>query len=69
MPDTPYSLFEGLAGTVAGFTEACVVICARLRHMDVCDTKGPEALKIDKKFHEILSDELGFPGFSTRGFL
>jgi hypothetical protein len=27
MPDNPYSLFEGLAGAICCWSEACVLIC------------------------------------------
>lgn len=32
-PDRPYSLFEGLAGAVCAWADACVVIKERLDHM------------------------------------
>lgn len=32
-PDRPYSLFEGLAGVVCAWLDACVVIRARLANM------------------------------------
>lgn len=66
MPDTPYSLFEGLAGTITAWAEACVVLSARLREMEVVEKN---ATITDKAFRELRSHELGFPGFSPRGFL
>lgn len=68
MPDAPYSLFEGLAGTVAAWAEACVIISARLRGIEA-DQEGRTTSRDDSEMYVRLSDELGFPGFSTAGFL
>ena len=67
MPDTPYSLFEGLAGTVAAWAEACVVVLARLREIELKEKN--ESINNDTEFLDLRSHELGFPGFSTKGFL
>ena len=39
MPHKPYSLFEGLAGTICAWAEACVVIVTRLRMVEVEDSR------------------------------
>ena len=67
MPDTPYSLFEGLAGTVTAWAEACVVVLARLREMELRERNA--SITDDTEFLDLRSHELGFPGFSTKGFL
>ncbi|GAQ11127.1 hypothetical protein ALT_8448 [Aspergillus lentulus] len=64
MPDRPYSLSEGLAGTICAWADACVVIQARLRKIDV--EKGnagsiAAALKGDALFQELENRKLGFP--------
>ncbi|EER27965.1 Lanthionine synthetase C-like protein [Coccidioides posadasii C735 delta SOWgp] len=69
MPDSPYSLFEGLGGTICAWSEACVVISARLRKMEVDSQEGNGACNNDEEFHSDLQDELGMPGLGTRGFL
>ncbi|WEW55847.1 hypothetical protein PRK78_001280 [Emydomyces testavorans] len=69
MPDNPYSLFEGLAGTICAWAEACVVIAARLRSIEVDEIKGSDALSSDREFRSDLQDELGMPGLGVRGFL
>lgn len=58
MPDNPYSLFEGLAGTICAWSEACVVITARLRSMEM-----GEAADLDS----VLKDLRGFPGLGGYG--
>ncbi|GFF47860.1 lanC-like protein 3 homolog [Aspergillus udagawae] len=64
MPDRPYSLSEGLAGTICAWADACVAIQARLRKMDF--EKGnaasvAAALKGDVLFQELENRKLGFP--------
>ncbi|EEH46818.2 uncharacterized protein PADG_02916 [Paracoccidioides brasiliensis Pb18] len=68
MPDTPYSLFEGLAGTCAAWAEACVVIEARLRKNKL-DEEGSGAVseKRDELLSKHLNHELGFPGITLGG--
>ncbi|OAX82918.1 hypothetical protein ACJ72_02725 [Emergomyces africanus] len=67
MPDTPYSLFEGLAGICAAWGEACVVINARLRKK-MLDEESSRTLFERRERDEILSvhlgNELGFPGLT-----
>lgn len=64
MPDNPYSLFEGLTGTICAWSEACVVITTRLRKLEKLEraevtTQGD----IDKEDE----DELGIPGLGGVG--
>jgi hypothetical protein len=64
MPDRPYSLSEGLAGTICAWADACVVIQARLRKMDLEKDNAASvaaALKRDAVFHELENRKLGFP--------
>lgn len=68
-PDAPYSLFEGLAGTISAWAEACVIISARLRGMEADQEGGPATSRDDREMYVRISDELGLPGFSTAGFL
>ncbi|KAG2418434.1 hypothetical protein HFD88_001535 [Aspergillus terreus] len=62
LPDRPFSLTEGLAGTVCAWAETCVVIQARLRKMEL-DKKGlgDGALEKDEVFQEMERLKLGFP--------
>ncbi|PGH12191.1 hypothetical protein AJ80_06811 [Polytolypa hystricis UAMH7299] len=69
LPDAPYSLFEGLAGTICAWTDACVVIEARLRKMELDEKQGATAFEDDNVFQEHLQHELGIPGFSVHGWL
>ena len=69
MPDRPYSLFEGLAGTICAWSEACVIIEARLREMKL-DEKGASystTLEDDEIFAQLLQRRLGFPGLGGVG--
>lgn len=67
MPDSPYCLFEGLAGTVCAWTDACATIEARLRKMELEEAKSTFALKEDSAFLELVSRQLGFPGLGGQG--
>lgn len=63
VPDHPFSLTEGLAGTVCAWADACVAIQARLRKMELSD-QGPiseDALKSDSIFQGLENRQLGFP--------
>ena len=62
MPDDPYSLFEGLAGNVCAWAEACAVIQARLRKMEL----GPN-VHADPIFQQAVKSELGFPLIGGNG--
>ncbi|KAJ6021008.1 hypothetical protein N7540_006512 [Penicillium herquei] len=65
MPDDPYSLFEGLAGNVCAWTEACAVIQARLRKMEL--TGNESRLEEDHSFQQAMKSELGFPLIGGNG--
>lgn len=69
MPDSPYCLFEGLAGTVCAWTDACAAIEARLRKMELHETGNgyPAALKQDSVFQELVHRQLGFPALGGHG--
>ncbi|MCJ1264682.1 LanC-like protein 2 [Lobaria immixta] len=72
MPDKPYGLYEGLSGTICAWAEACVVLVARLRKMDLDEQSGERSWKEDESFKRHLSHELGFPtlgGTSVTGLL
>lgn len=58
-PDDPYSLFEGLAGNVAAWAEACAVLQARLRKMEVDESSAD--LASDSLFQQAMESRLGFP--------
>ncbi|KAL4912342.1 hypothetical protein BDW62DRAFT_194828 [Aspergillus aurantiobrunneus] len=63
MPDHPYSLFEGLAGTVCAWAETCAVVSARIRKMEVdgIDLNG------DAVFRQCVQQQLGFPCLGGNG--
>ncbi|OGM42881.1 lanthionine synthetase C family protein [Aspergillus bombycis] len=65
MPDRPFSLHEGLAGTVCAWADACVAIQARLRKMELeLEGDGPvveATLRHDPAFKELMNRQLGFP--------
>jgi hypothetical protein len=69
MPDRPYSLYEGLAGELCAWAEACVVIQARLRKMELEDEKGlsTEQFNEDEVFEGHMLRQLGFPGLGGNG--
>ncbi|KAL1988189.1 hypothetical protein VTN96DRAFT_719 [Rasamsonia emersonii] len=68
MPDRPYSLYEGLAGELCAWAEACVVIKARLRKMELEDEKGSSVdINEDDIFGEYMLQQLGFPGLGGNG--
>ena len=72
MPDKPYSLYEGLAGTISAWAEACVILVARLRKMDLDKESGGKSWKEDELLQEHTLHELGFPtlgGMRVTGFL
>ncbi|KAI9036857.1 lanthionine synthetase C family protein [Aspergillus affinis] len=63
LPDHPFSLTEGLAGTVCAWADACVAIQARLRKIEMT-AQGPCSevdLKRDSVFQGLESRQLGFP--------
>ncbi|KAJ5818672.1 hypothetical protein N7474_004263 [Penicillium riverlandense] len=61
-PDDPWSLFEGLPGTVCAWADACAVVQARLRQMEL----GVSAYT-DPAFQEARRSQLGFPGLGGNG--
>ncbi|KAF3480129.1 uncharacterized protein GIQ15_05476 [Arthroderma uncinatum] len=69
MPDHPYSLYEGLSGTLVAWSEACVVISARLRKMAVDEDIGHGAFDSDGEFRRDLRHVLGMPGLSVQGYI
>ncbi|KAL4796337.1 hypothetical protein BDV19DRAFT_388473 [Aspergillus venezuelensis] len=64
LPDHPFSLFEGLAGTVCAWAEAYVIILAKLRKMDVGD-----GFDDDEAFQNYSGQVLGFPCLGGNGAL
>ncbi|OAL73441.1 hypothetical protein A7D00_1467 [Trichophyton violaceum] len=69
MPDHPYSLYEGLSGTMVAWAEACVVIVARLRKMEVDEVVGHGAYHTDGAFCRDLRHVLGIPGIAVQGYI
>ncbi|EEQ28771.1 conserved hypothetical protein [Microsporum canis CBS 113480] len=69
MPDHPYSLYEGLSGTIVAWAEACVVIAARLRKMEVDEAVGHGAYDSDGAFRRDLRHVLGIPGIAVQGYI
>jgi len=60
-PDSPYSLFEGLAGTVCAWMEAALTVRAKMRKMEL-QNGGITSPTEDKEYWGILQAKLGFPG-------
>ncbi|KAL1854172.1 hypothetical protein Plec18170_004936 [Paecilomyces lecythidis] len=71
IPDRPYSLFEGLAGTVCAWADACVVIRMRLRKMELAEELGrpltQEDMKTDETWEQHSARLLGIVGFGGMG--
>jgi hypothetical protein len=69
MPDNPYSLFEGLAGTVCAWSEACVAIRQRLRKLELQEEAGrrKRSHNVDAMVRECKKQELGFPFLGGNG--
>ncbi|KAL2843409.1 hypothetical protein BJX68DRAFT_243937 [Aspergillus pseudodeflectus] len=65
MPDHPYSLFEGLAGTLCAWAEASVVLRGRLRKLELEQT-GLD-VNADPVVRECRKQELGFPFLGGKG--
>lgn len=69
MPDDPYSLFEGLAGNVCAWADACAVLQARLRKMELSG-QGEitnASLDADPIFQEAMHRQIGFPALGGNG--
>jgi hypothetical protein len=68
MPDNPLSLFEGLAGTICAWAEACVVIKARLARMQLHAQKHSRKNPYeDGNLATDRVDILGIPGLGGLG--
>ncbi|KAL2814126.1 hypothetical protein BJX63DRAFT_392997 [Aspergillus granulosus] len=67
MPDHPYSLFEGLSGTVCAWSEACVALKARLRKMELQQNGQDLYLSGDSAVKECSRQQLGFPFLGGNG--
>ncbi|KAL2845934.1 hypothetical protein BJY01DRAFT_247445 [Aspergillus pseudoustus] len=67
MPDHPYSLFEGLAGTVCAWSEACVVLRGRLREMELREEGDDVSVREDSVVKECKKQQLGFPFLGGNG--
>jgi len=67
MPDNPFSLFEGLAGTICAWAEACAVVTARLKLLE--EEKGLTPKKSHEEGNSARNrgDILGFPGLGGMG--
>jgi hypothetical protein len=65
MPDHPYSLFEGLAGTLCAWAEASVVLRGRLRKIELEQTGL--GVNADPVVRECRQQELGFPFLGGKG--
>ncbi|KAL5048545.1 hypothetical protein BDW71DRAFT_195851 [Aspergillus fruticulosus] len=63
MPDHPYSLFEGLSGTVCALAEASIVIKARLCELEA----GGADIDQDPVFRRLRQQHLGFPCLGGNG--
>ncbi|PLB46911.1 lanthionine synthetase C family protein [Aspergillus steynii IBT 23096] len=63
VPDHPFSLTEGLAGTVCAWADACVATQMKLRKIELTaqGSISEVALKRDSVFQELESRQLGFP--------
>ena len=67
MPDHPYSLFEGLAGTMCAWTEAVLTLQTRLIRLNAFERGEFNFLKdsadeVKARFRELLEARRGFPG-------
>lgn len=67
MPDNPFSLFEGLAGTICAWAEACAVITARLKLMEAHLIEFPPQSYEAGKNKMDRGNILGFPGLGGTG--
>ncbi|KAJ0414854.1 hypothetical protein BJY00DRAFT_18564 [Aspergillus carlsbadensis] len=65
MPDHPYSLFEGLAGTLCAWSETCVVLRRRLRKMEL--QQAGTDVKEDPVLAQCSKQELGFQFLGGNG--
>ncbi|KAI9369432.1 hypothetical protein BJX61DRAFT_536439 [Aspergillus egyptiacus] len=63
MPDQPYSFFEGLAGTLCAWAEACAAIMGLRRKMEL----NGVGLQQDAAFEQSVRQILGFPCLGGNG--
>lgn len=61
MPDKPYSLYQGLAGTICAWAEACVVIAGWLEREDKGREMGGSGVDEGESRKASGEFELGFP--------
>ena len=61
MLDKPYSLYEGSAGTISAWAEACVILVVRLRKMTLDNESGGKSWREDELLQKHCLYELGFP--------
>lgn len=61
MPDKAYGLYQGLSGTICAWAEACVVLVARLRKLDLHEQSGEGNWQEDEFFKKHSLHKLGFP--------
>jgi hypothetical protein len=64
MPDRPWSLYEGLAGLVCAWSEACVLLRMKLRvfELEKAGMVEKETIGKDGDILKLKSLLLGFPG-------
>lgn len=70
LPDDPYSMFEGLAGNVCAWADACAVLQTRLRMAELRAESGCDnslGLNQDEAFQEAARRILGFPLIGGNG--
>ena len=69
-PDNPFSLFEGLAGTMCAWADACVVIQSRIRELELeKEGKNGQETEIDQVLQHCLQSQLGMPAFSSSALM
>ncbi|KAL3454961.1 hypothetical protein BJX64DRAFT_295520 [Aspergillus heterothallicus] len=67
MPDHPYSLFEGLSGTLCAWAEACSVLRHKLRILELQAEGQVVDVNHDSVLHEVKMAQLGFPFLGGNG--
>ncbi|PYH99246.1 lanthionine synthetase C family protein [Aspergillus ellipticus CBS 707.79] len=64
LPDHPFSLTEGLAGTVCAWADTCVAIRMRMESMYLCEVRpnrSSSSSKTEPTFQELETLQLGIP--------
>ena len=70
MPDRPYSLFEGLAGTICAWAEAIALIDLRLGKFDDRNVQEKLTKQPDKEnLERVLLGIPGLGGYGAQGYL